>query len=97
MFLDIIAAVTLTIPIMYPTILALKFDPIWYGVIMVIVMEMGMITPPVGINVFVLAGVTETPVGIVFRGVWPFVIAMLFLVVLLTIFPQIAMFLPNLM
>jgi C4-dicarboxylate transporter DctM subunit len=62
---------------------------------MVIVMEMGMITPPVGINVFVLAGMTNTPVGTVFRGVWSFVAAMLLCIVILTVFPQIALFLPG--
>lgn len=95
MFLDIVGAMLLTVPILYPTVLALGFDPIWYGVIMVLVMEMGIITPPVGINVFVLAGVTNTPVGTVFRGVWSFVAAMLLCIAILTIFPQIALFLPS--
>ncbi len=97
MILDIIAAITLTVPIVHPTIVALGFDPVWYGVVMVIVMEMGMITPPIGINVFVLSGITGTPVSDVFRGVWPFVAAMLACIIILTIFPQIALFLPSLM
>ena len=97
MFMDIIPAVVLTIPILYPVILALGFDPIWYGVVLVILMEMGMITPPIGMNVFLLAGITGTPVGTIFRGVWPFVAAELLCIIILTIFPQIALFLPSMM
>ena len=97
MFLDIFAAIILTVPIIFPTILALGFDPLWYGVIMVIMIEMGLITPPVGLNVFVLSGVTGIPVGTIFRGVWPFVVSMLVGVIILTIFPEIALFLPNIM
>lgn len=95
MFTDIIASILITIPVIYPIILSLGFDPIWFGVIVVLVMEMGMITPPVGINVFVLSGVTGIPVNIIFRGVWPFVIAQIICIILLSIFPQIALFIPN--
>ena len=97
MVLDIMAAIVLTVPIIHPTILALGFDPIWYGVVMVIVMEMGMITPPIGINTFVLAGITDAPVGIIFKGVLPFVAAMFVCIIIITIFPQIALFLPEMM
>ncbi|MFC1946274.1 TRAP transporter large permease, partial [Chloroflexota bacterium] len=71
MFLDIMACIILTIPVIYPIILALGFDPIWYGVVMVMIAEMGMITPPVGIIVFALAGVTDVPLYTIFRGVVP--------------------------
>lgn len=97
MFLDIISAVVLTIPIIFPTIKALGFDPIWFGVIVVIVMEMGVITPPVGMHAFFLSSVTKVPLNVIFRGVVPFVAAMLFFIIVLAIFPQIALFLPNLM
>ncbi|MBW1799385.1 MAG: TRAP transporter large permease subunit, partial [Deltaproteobacteria bacterium] len=97
MFLDIIAAVILTVPIIFPTIVSLGFDPIWFGVIMVLVMEMGLITPPVGMNVFVLSGVTDVPLRVIFRGVLPFFVAMVFCVIIITIFPQIALFIPGLM
>lgn len=97
MFLDIMAAVLLTIPIVFPTVVALGFDPIWFGVIVVMIMEMGMITPPVGMNVFFLSGVSRVPLAVIFRGVVPFVIAMLVMIVILTIFPQIALFLPSMM
>lgn len=97
MLLDINSAMVLTIPIIYPVITALGFDPIWFGVIVVILMEMGLATPPVGMNVFILATVTNTPMGTIFRGVWPFVAAMLICIVILTIWPQVALFLPSMM
>lgn len=97
MFTDIIASIVITIPVIYPVILSMGFDPIWFGVIVVIVMEMGMITPPIGMNVFVLAGITNVSVGTIFRGVWPFVLAELICIILLTALPDIALFLPNMM
>jgi len=97
MFMDIYSAIVLTIPVIFPVILALGFDPIWYGVVFVMLIEMGMITPPIGMNVFVLSGITGTPVGTIFRGVWPFVVAELMCIIILTIFPQIALFLPGMM
>jgi C4-dicarboxylate transporter, DctM subunit len=95
MFLEIMSAIVFTVPIIYPMIINLGFDPIWFGVIMVIMMEMGFITPPVGLNVFVLGSVTDTPMNRIFAGVYPFAVTMLICVVLLTIFPQIATFLPH--
>ena len=87
--------IVLTVPILFPVITELGFDPIWYGVLMVIIIEAGMITPPVGLNVFVLRGVAkDVPVGSVFLGALPFVLAMAVGIVILIIFPQIALFLP---
>ena len=97
MFLDIFSAIVLTIPMIYPLILKMGYDPIWFGVIMVLVMEMGLITPPVGLNVFALAGVTGIPLHVIFRGVLPFFAAMIICTILLVVFPQIALFLPSLM
>jgi C4-dicarboxylate transporter DctM subunit len=97
MFLDIFSAIMLTIPIIYPIILAMGFDPIWYGVIMVLVMQMGLVTPPVGLDVYILSGITGVPVGTIFRGIWPFVVAAVVCIIILTIFPQIALFLPSMM
>ena len=93
--MDIMPCIILTIPILFPVVVALGFDPIWYGVIMVLVIEMGMITPPVGINVFILSGVTGIPISTVFRGVWPFVAAELICILIITVFPQIALFIPS--
>jgi tripartite ATP-independent transporter DctM subunit len=97
MFLDIFAAILLTLPILFPVALSLGFDPIWYGVIMVRVMEVGLITPPMGLNVFILAGVTETSLGTIFKGVVPFVIADFLHIALLVSVPALSLFLPSVM
>ncbi len=97
MFLDIFSAVIVTIPVIYPMILSLGFDPIWFGVIIVILCEIGLITPPVGMDVFQVSGAVGVPTYTIFRGVWPFVIAALVCIIILVIFPQIALFLPSTM
>jgi TRAP-type C4-dicarboxylate transport system permease large subunit len=76
----------------------MQFDPIWFGVLMVIVLEVGLITPPVGLNVFVLKAASPTvPMTVIFRGILPFLPAAVLAIVLLTIFPQIALFIPSMM
>ncbi|OPY71859.1 MAG: Sialic acid TRAP transporter permease protein SiaT [Syntrophorhabdus sp. PtaU1.Bin058] len=96
--MDTLAMVILTVPIFYPLIVKMGFDPIWFGVVMVLVTEMGVITPPVGMNVYVVHGIAkDVPMFTIFRGAMPFFIMMMLCVVLLTIFPQITTFLPNLM
>lgn len=90
--------VMLTIPIFYPLVMSLGYDPIWYGIITVCVVGMGGITPPVGMIVYFVGGVAkEVPLSTIFRGVWPFVGAILVGVVFLMAFPQIATFLPDLL
>ena len=96
-FLDIYASIILTLPIIFPVILALDFNPIWFGVIMVRVMEIGLITPPMGMNVFILSSVTDVPVGTIFRGVIPFLIADFLHVALLVAVPAVSLFLPSTM
>ncbi|MDB4444090.1 TRAP transporter large permease [bacterium] len=94
-FMEGLALMVLTIPVVYPMILGMGFDPIWFGVIITLVMEMSLITPPVGVNVFILSGITkDVPMYTIFRGIIPFWVAMLVCVILLTMFPQIALFLP---
>jgi TRAP-type C4-dicarboxylate transport system permease large subunit len=96
-FMDALALITLTVPIIYPVVLVLGFDPIWFGVIIVLVTEMGVITPPVGLNVYVIKGVAEdVPLETIFKGVLPFLAALLVAVGILMAFPQIATFLPGL-
>jgi len=96
-FMDALALITLTIPIIYPVVIAMGFDPIWFGVIIVLVTEMGVITPPVGINVYVIKGIAEdVPLGTIFKGTFPFLIGLLIAAGLLITFPQIALFLPGL-
>jgi len=97
-FLDAISMMVLTMPVIFPIITALGFDPIWFGVICVIMMEAGLITPPVGLNVYTLAGVVkDVPMQTIFRGAVPFLISMIVVVILITIFPKIALFLPSMM
>ncbi len=95
-FLEGIAMLVLTLPVVFPVIVALGYDPIWFGVLMVIVLEMGLISPPVGVNVFVVKGVApDVPLGTIFRGIWPFWLAMLLCLTILVAFPQLALFLPE--
>ena len=96
-FLDIPSTMVLTMPIVYPTIVALGFNPIWFGVLFVRVGEIGEITPPIGMNCYILSGVTGVPVGTVFRGIFPFFLADIVHVLLIVIFPAIALFLPRMM
>jgi len=96
-FMDALARITLTLPIFYPLVLAMGFDPIWFGVIIVLVTEMGVITPPVGINVYVIKGIAEdVPLETIFKGTFPFLGGLLIAVSILIAFPQIALFLPGL-
>jgi C4-dicarboxylate transporter, DctM subunit len=96
-FLDALALDILTIPIFYPVVLALGYDIIWFGVMIVLVTMMGVITPPVGVCVYVVSGMArDVPLEKVFRGSLPFLWALVVAAILLVIFPQIATFLPTL-
>ena len=97
MVMDALAMVLLTIPIIFPIISGLGFDPIWFGVLIVLVFEMALITPPVGMIVYVVQGVTKVPLEEVFLGNMPFLIAMVVTLALLIAFPQISLFLPGTM
>ncbi len=92
------AIMFLTIPIIFPLVVGMGFDPVWFGVLITILIEMGLITPPVGINVFVISGIVrDVPMSKVFRGILPFFVAMLVCLVLLLLFPGLALFLPSTM
>lgn len=96
MFLESMAMLVLTIPVVIPIAIGLDWDLIWFGIIVVIVLEMGMISPPVGINVFIVKSIApEVPMSEIFRGIWPFWFAMAAMIGLLILFPQIALFLPQ--
>jgi C4-dicarboxylate transporter DctM subunit len=96
--MDTIGMMVLTVPVFYPLMMTLGFDPIWFGIIVVVVMEMALITPPVGLNVFVLKSVLpEIPLGIMFRGIAPFVAADVTRLSLLVAFPALAIYLPSLL
>lgn len=95
-FMDALALITLTVPIIYPVVIVLGYDPIWFGVIIVLVTEMGVITPPVGINVYVIKGIAQdVPLETIFKGIFPFLGAQIATIILLIAFPQIATFLPG--
>ena len=97
-FMAAMAMIILTVPIFFPVVVALGFDPIWFGIIIVRVVEMAAITPPVGINVYIVSGVAkDVPLQDIFRGIFPFLIADLFHIALLISVPQIALFLPGFM
>jgi len=97
-FMDALAMIMLTVPIFFPVAQALHYDPIWFGVIIVLITEMGVITPPVGVNVYVVYGVVkDVPLETIFKGVLPMLLALLLCNALLMLFPQIALFLPSLM
>lgn len=96
-FIDALALVMLTVPIFYPVVMELGFDPIWFGVMIVLVTQMGVITPPVGVNVYVVSGISRTiPLQTVFRGSVPFLLALIVAVALLILFPVMATYLPGL-
>ena len=97
-FIDALALIMLTIPIFYPIIQNLGYDPIWFGIIIVLVTQMGVITPPVGINVYVVNGIAkDVPLEKIFKGVLPFLAALIVGTAFLVAFPIIVMWLPNLM
>jgi len=96
-FVDALALVLLTIPIFFPVVIELGYDPIWFGVIIVVVTQMGVISPPVGVNVYVVSGIErDIPLQNIFRGALPFLAALILAAVLLIAFPSICTFLPEL-
>ena len=97
-FIDSLALIMLTVTIFFPVVLQFGYDPIWFGVIIVLITQIGVITPPVGVNVYVVSGVArDVPLGVIFKGVIPMLIAMIITTFLLIPFPQIALFLPGLL
>ena len=94
-FIDDLAFMVLATPIFYPVIIKLGFDPIWFGVILHIFVMIGVVIPPVAINVFVVKNITKVPFGVIYSGVYPFLISLLVSAALLFLIPQIALFLPS--
>lgn len=93
--LDLYASMLLTLPIVFPLMTGLGYDPLWLGVIVVLLLEIGLVTPPVGINLFITSQQTGIPVEKVFVGSIPFILVLMLCVLLLIIFPQIVTYLPN--
>lgn len=96
-FMDQMAIIALTVPITLPVVQALGFDPIWFGIVVILMAEIGLISPPLGLNVFVVAKAAKLPVESVFAGSLPFTVSILAVVVLVFVFPPLALFLPSLM
>jgi TRAP-type C4-dicarboxylate transport system permease large subunit len=95
-FLEGIGMVLITVPVFLPLVKSFGYDPIWFGIILVIVVEVGLIHPPVGMNLFVIqAQAPDLKITSIYRGILPFLVAPLVLIVLLFFFPQIALWLPQ--
>ena len=95
-FLDAISMMVLTMPVVLPILEGMHYDLIWFGVLAVLMMQAGLITPPLGLNIFTIAGVAkDVKVETIFRGVLPFLLAVLVVVLLLLFFPQLALYLPE--
>jgi len=98
MFIEGIAMIFLTVPIFVPVISALGFDLIWWGIVLVMVVEISLITPPIGLNVFIMKSMLpDVPLGTIFKGIAPFFAADIFRLAIVVFFPPVALWLPNLM
>jgi C4-dicarboxylate transporter DctM subunit len=95
MFLETIAIILITTPIVFPVMLELGIDPIWYGILLMVNLELALITPPVGMNLFVIKGIARAPLGEIIHGILPYVALMLLGLVLVLVFPQTALWLPE--
>lgn len=96
-FMDQMAIIALTVPVTLPLVEALGYDPIWFGIVVILVAEIGLVTPPLGLNAFVTARASRIPLETVFLGAVPFIIGMLVVVALVFVFPQLALFVPEMM
>ena len=94
-FVDDIAFMILATPIFFPVAMKLGYDPIWFSVVIGVTMMIGVITPPVAVAAFIVKNITREPIGSIYRGVLPFLITLVFCLVLLFIFPEIATYLPR--
>ncbi len=93
--MDPLSMIVLTVPFIYPTLLDLGFDPLWLGIVSTLCVEIGMITPPVGLNLFILKAITDVPMGRIMMGTLPFVLILLFGLLILSLFPQLSLYLPS--
>ena len=95
-FIDAMALIMLTIPIIYPVILQMNYDPVWFGVVIVLISQIAVVTPPVGINVYVIKGIAQdVPIEDIFRGTFPFLVAMVILLGGVLLFPELVLWLPG--
>jgi tripartite ATP-independent transporter DctM subunit len=94
-FIDDLAFMILATPIFFPVVLKMGYDPIWFGMMIGITVMIGVVIPPVAINVFVVKNITKVPFGVIYRGVYPFLISLVFCAILLFLFPSLALYLPT--
>ena len=95
---DTIAAMVITLPFIFPLVIDLGYNPIWWGIILVMTIEVGMITPPIGMNVFVLHGVAgNIPLKTIFKGIFPFFYADVVRIVIVILMPPLALWLPGIL
>jgi TRAP-type C4-dicarboxylate transport system permease large subunit len=91
-----LSMILLTVPLLFPVVMALGYDPVWFGIIVVLVVQIGLISPPVGMNIFVVKSLLpHLSLTTVFRGVWPFTVALVVMLALVVAFPQLATWLPG--
>ena len=96
--MELVSVILISMPIIYPLLIAINVDPVWFAVLVVVTIMIGQITPPVGVVVYAVGGlVRDVPLYTIFRGIWPFLFAQIAALAILLIFPQIALFLPNMM
>ena len=93
-FIESLSMLLIMVPVLYPTLSVMGIDPIWFGIVFVIMIECALITPPVGLNLFVMQAVGRATLWEVSAGVWPFIVMMLASVIVLYFIPQLALFLP---
>ena len=96
-FIEDLAFLILATPIFLPIVLKLGYDPVWYGVIVCVTSMIGIIIPPVAINVFIVSGITKVPIGTVYKGIYPYILGMSICLLILLLFPEISLWLPNLL
>jgi TRAP-type C4-dicarboxylate transport system permease large subunit len=96
-FIEDFAFLILATPIFYPAIIKLGFDPLWFGMIIAINLGIGVLIPPMALNVFIVRNITKVPFGVIYSGAFPFLMSLIVCAALLFLFPQIATFLPNLL
>ena len=95
-FIDTMSMILLTVPVFFPLVTGMGFDPIWFGIVVVMVVEIGLVTPPMGLIVWVTAGIAkDVPMEKIWIGVLPFMVPMFVVVGIMMLFPQIVMFLPS--
>jgi TRAP-type C4-dicarboxylate transport system permease large subunit len=97
-FMESLSMILLTVPVLFPVVSALGFDPVWFGIFVVMATELSLITPPLGLNLFVIQGVIrDVKLGTIYRGILPFAVADIALVLLIIALPGLVLFLPQLM